>query len=156
MADDTSTTEATPASGEAEQQPPKVDVPPEVKRALREANKEAETLRLRLKEFEDRDKTETQRLLEERDALRAERDSVRAEAMRARVALAKGLPSDLADRLRGSSEEELAEDADRLLDLLKPPAPARFGDVGQGVRTPPPDTNLDERQAARALFGGST
>lgn len=55
--------------------------------------------------------------------------------MRARVALSKGLSADLADRLRGSTEDELAEDADRLLELVKPAGPQRpFGDVAQGAR----------------------
>lgn len=92
----------------------------------------------RLAAYEESQKTETQRLTEERDALKAERDSVRSEAMRSKVALTKGLPADLADRLRGSSEDELTEDADRLLALLKPSGPARFGDVDQGVRSTAP------------------
>jgi len=44
------------------------DVPPEVRRALGKANKEAETLRRRLKEFEDRDKTDLQKAQERADA----------------------------------------------------------------------------------------
>lgn len=105
----------------------------------------------RLAALEESQKTETQRLLEERDALRAERDTVQAEAMRARVALSKGLPADLADRLRGSSDEELAEDADRLLALLKPAGPPRFGAVDQGVRPPSGGTASPAEDFARHL-----
>lgn len=110
----------------------------------------------RLAALEESQKTETQRLLEERDALKAERDSVRAEALRSRVALSKGLAPDLADRLRGTTEEELSEDADRLLVLLKPSGPPRFGDADQGVRTTTPSADKDERAVARTLFGAST
>lgn len=110
----------------------------------------------RLAALEESQKTETQRLQDERDALKAERDAVRGEVLRARVALTKGLSAELADRLRGATEDELSEDADRLLALLKPSGPAPFGDVDQGVRKTTPAPNQDERQVAKALFGGST
>ncbi|PAX92985.1 hypothetical protein CLM82_00015, partial [Streptomyces albidoflavus] len=50
--------------GEQPQGPGGTSVPPAVERALRKANEEAKTLRLKLKEFEDRDKTEAERLAE--------------------------------------------------------------------------------------------
>lgn len=109
----------------------------------------------RLAAYEESRKTEQQKLLERAELAERERDAVRSEAMRARVALVKGLPGDLADRLRGQSEDELSEDADRLLALLKPSGPARFGDVDQGVRTSPPAANRDERETARLLFGST-
>ena len=43
-------------------------------------------------------------------------------AMRLDVALAEGLPRDLATRLVGTTEDELREDATRLKDLVKPSA----------------------------------
>jgi len=110
----------------------------------------------RLAALEESQKTEAQKLAEERDAIKAERDALRGEAMRARVALSKGLAADLADRLRGSTEEELSEDADRLLALVKPAGPPRFGDADLGVRTPTPAADGDERATARALFGSNT
>lgn len=123
--------EAAPETGGAKQDQPD-PVATAIAAATKKANKEAETLRLKLKAFEDRDKTETQRLTEERDALKAERDATRADALRARVALLKGLPVDLVDRLRGNDEESMAQDADRLLALIKPGRPA--GDIDQGIR----------------------
>jgi len=60
----------------------------------------------------------------------AQRD---ATALRAKVAAAHQLPADLADRLRGSTEEELTADAKELAKLIPPPAagadsnPARAG-----------------------------
>lgn len=108
------------------------EVPAEVKAALRKANKEAETLRLKLKEFEDRDKTETQKLADRvAEAERRAADLETANA-RAEVALAKGLTAAQAKRLIGSSREELEADADELLADLKPGKPK--GDLEQGHR----------------------
>lgn len=149
MADDTSTettdesaTDSTgtePAAITATVQ--KTDAPPEMKRALNKANKEAETLRLKLKEYEDRDKTDQQKL-EER-ATAAERAAVDAASQLARyqVAVEKGLPAELAARLQGSTPEELAKDADNLLSIFGSAGAASFDG---GARTPagkPQDMN---------------
>ncbi len=120
----------------------------EVKAAKEKAKANADAA-ARLASIEESQKTETQRLTEERDALRAERDTVQAEAMRTRVAFNKGLPVDLADRLRGATEDELSEDADRLLELVKPAGPQRpYGDVAQGARTTSAPTTADMFAAA--------
>ena len=50
----------------------------------------------------------------------AETAKVRSENLRLRVALKAGIDEDLADRLRGSTEEELLEDAQKLLDRFYP------------------------------------
>jgi len=109
-------------------------VPEEVKRALKKANKEAETLRLKLKEFEDRDKTEAQRLQEERDALKAERDSLQQAQLRREVADEKGLTPAQARRLVGSTREELEADAEDIIASFPVKTAPKFGDVGQGTR----------------------
>ncbi len=109
------------------------EVPAEVKRALSKANKEAETLRLRLREFEDRDKTDAQKLQEERDALRAERDALTLQQLRREVADEKGLTAAQARRLVGSTREEIEADADDLIATF-PKAKPVFGDVQQGSR----------------------
>ena len=54
----------------------------------------------------------------------------------ARVALAKGLPADLVDRLRGDTESDIAADADALLALVNAP------------RTPLPDPTQGTQGAA--------
>lgn len=46
--------------------------------------------------------------------------AVRAENLRLRIALKTGLDDDLADRLRGNTEEELLADARKLLDRFYP------------------------------------
>lgn len=148
MADDTTTTVDEDAETATDEQRTG-EVPAEVKRALNKANREAEKLRLRLKEFEDRDKTEQQKLAESHAA--AEKRAVDAEMglARYRVAVAKQLPAELVDRLRGSTEEELAADADHLLELVG--AAPRGTDFDGGARTTagkPADMNsLIRRQA---------
>jgi hypothetical protein len=137
MADET-TAEATESS-EATQETlaapePTPEVPAEVKNALRKANKEAETLRLKLKEFEDRDKTELQKLQEERDALKAERESLTMAQLRREVADEKGLTPAQAKRLVGSTREELEADADDIAASFPVKTVPKFGDIGQGAR----------------------
>lgn len=127
MADETATTtEATEVETTAAETAtettakPHGDVPPEVKAALRKANKEAETLRLQLKEFEDRDKTEAQKLIERADAAEKRAAEVEGRALRLEVAAEKGLTPAQAKRLVGSTREELETDADELLTTFKP------------------------------------
>lgn len=143
MADDDTSTEETgtetgetPETTTADPAPPteksKSEIPPEVERALRKANKEAETLRLKLKEIEDKDKTEAQRLAEKAQEAEKEASDLRAELLRLKVAAAKGLTAKQAERLRGTDEESLSADADELLAEFKPGRPS--GDVDQGHR----------------------
>lgn len=103
-----------------EDQPPGADDIRRMQAALRKANREAEATRSKLKQYEDRDKTEMEKVAER--ATEAERRAQQAETalVRIRVATTKGLPSELADRLQGDNEREMAADADRLLSLVRP------------------------------------
>ena len=125
MADENGTTPETPeapetgaaeAAGAPAAERPKdtgeSKVPPEVERALRKANKEAETLRRKLREFEDRDKTEAQRLADRASEAEAAAAKATARLLRYEVAADKKLPSGWAQRLQGSTKEELEADAD--------------------------------------------
>ena len=72
---------------------------------------------------------------------RAEQAEIKA--MRLDVALAEGLPRDLATRLVGTTEDELREDAARLKDLVKPQAvkvDAKKG-TNPAPQTNPPNAN---------------
>lgn len=145
MADDTSTTstdtttnaptatvaDSTTSGTTTTDQP---EVPAEVKRALNKANREAESLRLKLKEFEDRDKTDQQKLTERLTAAEAAAAASDLELARFRVAAKAGIPADLAGRLQGSSEEELTADAESLKKLLGDATSATSFDGG--ARTP--------------------
>jgi len=74
--------------------------------------------------------------LEQRfQALETDLAKERAEKQRLKVAGEKKLPSELADRLRGDTAEELEADADRLLAFLKPstgPGVPPTGGTGAG------------------------
>jgi TolA-binding protein len=72
------------------------------------------------KEAEERqlkDQEKWQELAEKRaQELAAERRA----RLRLQVASSKGIPADLADRLQGETADEMAADADRMLEYLKP------------------------------------
>lgn len=145
--DDTGSGTDTGGTGAGQQRP---EVPPEVTRALKAANKEAETLRRKLKEFEDRDKSAAQ-LLEERAAA-AEKvaSDAQSQLLRFQVAAEKGLPAELVGRLQGSNAKELAADADKLLELFKPvgSGPPKFNGGPRKTAEGKPDMNALIRSSA--------
>jgi hypothetical protein len=135
-ADDTSTTE----------QPARADIPPEVKRALNKANKEAEALRLKLKEYEDRDKTEQQKLAESHAAAEQRAQAAELRVTRLEVAADKGLTPAQAKRLVGATREELEADAEDILRDFPAAATRPVGprpDPSQGVRGSKPPSGRD-------------
>jgi len=122
---------------------------------LRKRLKELEPLANKAKEIEDSQKSETERLREELDALKKSA----ADANRLRVALAKGLTEKQAARLVGSTIEELEADADELIAAFKgtePPAkrvPGKPRENLKGGSNPeiePEDTDLN-KIAARMM-----
>ena len=161
MADNAESTEGTDATEAPDAEPRKTDsdVPPEVKRALSKANKEAETLRLKLKEYEDRDKTEMERLTERAEA--AERAAAETElrALRIEVAAEKGLTPAQAKRLVGSTRDELEADAKELLDTFKPAADESRDDVADsldlGIRGGSPKKGKTTADLFAAAIDGS-
>lgn len=76
---------------------------------------ERNELRDKVKEFEDAQKTETERLTEKTESLSTRLTATEKEAARLRVALRKGLTETQAKRLVGDTEEELEADADELV-----------------------------------------
>lgn len=111
--------------------------------AKKAAEKQLSELAARLQEYEERDKTETQKLAERAELAERERDALRVESLRARVAITKGLPADLMEFLTATDEDELNAQADRLLARLAPPEPGR----------PPADTDQGARPGPLALNG---
>lgn len=69
----------------------------------------------RFDELENRNKTDLQRLTDERDQFKTRGESAEQQAARFEVALAKGLTATQAKRLVGSTKEEFEADADELL-----------------------------------------
>ena len=134
------------------------DKPDTVKRALQferentdKAKAEAEQLRKQLKQHEDAKKSDQEKL-EER-ATTAEKDAGdwRDKYLRLKIGTEKGLPTTLAERLRGDDEKAMGEDADRLLEQFpqsgrKPPAGAADGGKGEADE---PDFNAAIRAKVR-------
>lgn len=128
--------DAPPGAGDdGEQDAERVDdLPPWAQKLVRRTRDEAKRYRTQVRELEplaqqardaaEADKTELQRALEAQAAAEAARDDATAQLARTQVALSKGLTAAQAKRLQGSTVEELEADADELLELLAPAAPA--------------------------------
>lgn len=97
----------------------------------------------KLAQIEEANKTDLEKVTGERDTLKTAAESAAAENMRLRVALAKQLPAELIDRLRGSSKEELEADADELLKLVKPQGRTSF-DGGKGRENDAAPTSMND------------
>src|SRR5690242_675195 len=95
--------------------------------ARAKANAEAAT---RLQQFEDRDKTEAQKLTERAEAAERRAAEIEGRALRLEVAAEKGLTPAQAKRLVGETREQLEADADELLETFKPAAPAEEPSTG--------------------------
>lgn len=108
--------------------------------ALAKANKEAETWRKKVKEYEDASKSDLEKA--QSKAAEAEYRAQEAETryLRLEVASEKGLTAAQARRLQGSTREELEKDADELL--------KEFGGGEKGTKPP-------ARKPAERLKGGS-
>ena len=156
MADEQNTPEAPEVETTEPNEAPKPqagDVPPEVKRALAKANKEAETLRLKLQEFEDRDKSEAQKLAERADAAEKRAAEIEGRALRLEVAAEKGLTPAQAKRLTGSTREELEADAEELKSMFAPSVAPSGAALDLGVRGAPAAAGGDMNQALRRAAG---
>lgn len=122
-----------------------------LKAALKKANKEAEQHRLKLKELEDRDKSDTEKLSEANRTLEERARKAEIDACRMRVGLRKGLTEAQVRRLIGDTEEELEADAADLLDSFKTAEPAAPAGARPKERLRPgavPDAEPDMDPAA--------
>ena len=101
-------------------------------KTLRAANERLET---RIKEFEDRDKSDQEKLSERVTTAETDAAQWKRAALVATVARQKDLPDVLADRLKGETLEELSKDADRLLEQIgERDNGERDRDLGAGPR----------------------
>lgn len=103
------------------------------RRDKRAAEKRAADLEARLKEFEDKDKTESTRALERAEAAEKRAADAEARAIRLEVASEKGLTPAQAKRLVGETREELEADASELLETFKAPASTTDDDSHENV-----------------------
>lgn len=97
------------------------------RRARATAEREAKAYKAKLDELEQASLSELDKAKKAAADAIAQLEAERANALRQRVALEKGLPANLVDRLRGETEADIAADADALMALVTAP------------RTPAPD-----------------
>ena len=138
-----------------------------VRQALHKANKDAERLRLQVKEHEDAQKTNEQKLADDLAAARSSSEANERQLLQLQAAMATAPPgfdpqqlADWASRLRGSTLEELTADAEALFASITPPAPAGNGQTSQPVESlrpgalpTTPQLNLPEQIAAAEAAG---
>lgn len=108
---------------------------------IRKLNSEAKNLRERAKKADEAEQNAT-------DAAK-ENSTLKAENLRLKVAIKAQLPPELASRLNGSTEEELLEDAEQLLNLVggkRPPSdqPRERLRGGGDPTAPVEETDLDK------------
>ena len=105
-------------------------------KSAKQVRQELEAAQAKLKEYEDRDKTDAEKAEEARKALEDRASKAEAELLRLKVASKAKLPPELAERLRGDTEEELEADAERLAELVKTDeGPSVDTDAGKGEAT---------------------
>lgn len=129
------------------------------RRALEKQLKELGTsnseLQKRLKDFEDRDKSEIDKAIEaanaaagERDAFRSESESLKKLLERQKISAREGLDPELWDRVQGNTTEEIEADVKKLVEKFS--TPKRGGALRSGASAP--DGGSGKRGAA-ALRG---
>lgn len=119
------------------------------------AQKKLDDMAKRLQQFEDRDKTDAQKLAERAQTAEAEAEKASSKLMRFEVAADKKLPAGWANRLQGSTKEELEADADALLKELGETRQRQSPDYDGGVRKPAPaPTDMNALIRQKAGFGG--
>jgi len=120
------------------------------KAKIAKANKEAEGLRRRLHEaeqkvaeFEDRDKTELEKLTDQLQTERQRAQEAQSQLLRFQVAADKKVPPEAIDLLSATTKEELEAQADRILEIATKPEPPPSFDGG--TRDPAPEPKTPEQ-----------
>lgn len=106
----------------------------------------------KLKELEDADKSEIDKLKEAAATEKRRADEAEARALRLEIAGEKGLTAAQAKRLVGSTREELEADADELLEAFGSKSAADEGKNGKSDKSDKPDAR---RRPTESLRSGS-
>lgn len=124
----------------------------EERKARKAAEKSAADAAAKVKEYEDRDKTEMEKSAERSKQAEEERDAAKAEALRLRTAIKHGISDEDAELfLTGKDEETLTRQAERLAERLTAAGPKiPKPDPSQGARGP---VGLDARIAEAEKAG---
>ncbi|MCM1011907.1 hypothetical protein [Brevibacterium sp. XM4083] len=105
--------------------------------ARKHAEKENADLKAKIQAFEDANKSQAEKDAEEREKLQKANTENASLVLKYQVAEAKGLSLSAAQRLKGSTKEELEADADELKTIL-----------GQATPPPPPTPQPDRSQGS--------
>lgn len=134
------------------------------RRARQEAEKAAAELAVKVKEFEDSQKSESERLAAQLEQARADAAKAQAEALRLRIAAESGLPAELHEFLTGSDEDEVRARAEKLKAATaqaqqRRPQPdpsqgARPGDTGPNQVTEAELARMSPAQIEQARLDG--
>lgn len=103
------------------------------RRRAQEAQRELKKLQDELKAIRDKDLSETQKATQAQAAAEQRAADAEKQLLRVKVAAAKKLPAEFAERLRGDTEDEMAADADSLATFMKTQV-RPSGDADQGLR----------------------
>jgi hypothetical protein len=109
-------------------------------RLAKASQRQVDDLTARLKSFEDRDKSDLDKLTERATAAERAATAAQGQLLRHEVAAAKKLPAGWAGRLRGDTREELEADAEALLTELGEQRQRSTPSYDGGVRTGAPAT----------------
>lgn len=138
---------------------------PKVKAKIDRANREAKSLRDRIKELEplaaelkkvrDGEKSELTRAQEALAEREAEVKRLTVSNLRRDAALSAGLPSEFVEFLTGETEEEVAEQAKKLAKHLKPAEPPKpkTPDLRQGNRGSAAPGSVNKNDLIRQMAG---
>lgn len=118
---------------------------------FKEVNEKYKTLEAQLSKLESERKAQQEKEMQEQaqwktlaEQAKAELAAERAARLRLKIAAEKGLPAEVAERLMGSTEEEITADAEKLLPLFA----AKRGGPGA---PPPPDRGNPQRLDVSAM-----
>lgn len=128
----------------------------ELRQDAAKTRKALQAAEARLREFEDRDKTELEKLTARADAADQKAADAQRQLLKLEVAAHKQLTADWVDRLRGDTIEELEADADRLLGQIAQqyqPPPARTSAFDGGARQKPAEKRTPEQEHNQFLLG---
>lgn len=123
----------------------------EIEKQAKKDQREFERLKAEEQKRLEAQMTEAERLKKQADELAAQNAKLQADILRRDVIAEAGLPPALADRLKGSTKEELLADAEELKKLLPKQKP------NQSV-TNPSGASIEETEAQKRerLFGKKT
>jgi hypothetical protein len=112
--------------------------------ARKAAEKAASDLKARLDELEAANLSDLEKAQKAATDAQQRLAEIEATALRQKVAIEKGVPAKWVDRLRGTTEEELAADADLILADVPASPTTPKPDLSQGQGTPSTATTADQ------------